>query len=80
MYVCMYVCMCVCMYVCMYVCMSRDIHGLQLVNSNSMFILNRFGNIGHLLEWTDLSWSLKVKENSAKLNFIYDFLYVNNGN
>ena len=30
--------------------------------------------------WIDLSSSLKVKENSAKWNFIYDFLYVNNGN
>ena len=30
--------------------------------------------------WIDLSMSLKVKENSAKWNFIYDFLYVNNGN
>ena len=44
--------------------------GLKLTGRRSVPISHRF----------DLSRSLKVKENRAKWNFIYDFLYVNNGN
>ena len=48
-------------------------------------INNTFGRICKgfqitCVTWIDLLMSLKVKDNGAKWNFIYDFLYVNNGN
>ena len=56
---------------------------LSTTNSNSVVILNRFGDIGHWkLVWPrfDISRSLKVKDNGSKWNLIYDFLSITNSN
>ena len=46
----------------------------QYYNSNSVVILNRFGDMHRPLKtcvtWTDLSRSIKVKDNGAKRNLI----------
>ena len=41
---------------------------LSIINSNSVVILNRFGDIGHwkYVTWIDLSRSLEVKDNGSK--------------
>ena len=67
------------------VCTDMKLHiwlPISTINSNFMVILNRFGYrpLKTCVTWIDLSRSLKIKDNGAKWNFIYDFLSTINSN